>query len=110
MPLGREIRARLRPAVGEGVRPDLARLPPAAQLARIPAVALFVKVFVANSNKVLVGRTIPQLVSGPSNGVAAHYPHVYMAHLRRKIEHDPRSPRHLTTDPGVGYRFVVEEL
>ena len=30
---------------------------------------------------------------------------VYVAQLRRKLETDPASPRHLRTEPGVGYWF-----
>jgi two-component system KDP operon response regulator KdpE len=28
-----------------------------------------------------------------------------MARLRRKLEADPAHPRHLLTEPGMGYRF-----
>jgi two-component system KDP operon response regulator KdpE len=35
----------------------------------------------------------------------AHYLRQYMAQLRRKLEDDPAHPRHLVTEPGVGYRF-----
>jgi two-component system KDP operon response regulator KdpE len=31
-----------------------------------------------------------------------------MAHLRHKIEAEPARPRYLLTEPGVGYRLVVE--
>jgi two-component system KDP operon response regulator KdpE len=30
---------------------------------------------------------------------------VHMANLRRKLESDPARPRHLQTEPGMGYRF-----
>jgi two-component system KDP operon response regulator KdpE len=30
---------------------------------------------------------------------------VYLARLRRKLEPDPSRPRHLVTEPGMGYRF-----
>ena len=30
---------------------------------------------------------------------------VYIAQLRRKLEPDPSRPRHLLTEPGMGYRF-----
>jgi two-component system, OmpR family, KDP operon response regulator KdpE len=30
----------------------------------------------------------------------------HVANLRRKIEPEPSNPRYVTTDPGIGYRFV----
>jgi two-component system KDP operon response regulator KdpE len=30
---------------------------------------------------------------------------VYMSQLRGKLERDPSHPRHIITEPGVGYRF-----
>ena len=35
-----------------------------------------------------------------------HYLRVYIAQLRRKLEADPAHPRHLLTEPGVGYRLA----
>lgn len=37
-----------------------------------------------------------------------HYLRVYMAQLRRKLELDPAQPRHLITEPGVGYKLKLE--
>ena len=56
------------------------------------------------------GRLVPHHealteVWGPSNVSDAHYLRVYMANLRRKLEDDPANPRHLVTEPGVGYRL-----
>ncbi|MCK6398927.1 response regulator [Thauera aminoaromatica] len=47
---------------------------------------------------------------GPNHVEHAHYLRVYMAGLRRKLEPDPRLPVHLLTEPGVGYRLVLEAL
>jgi two-component system KDP operon response regulator KdpE len=33
------------------------------------------------------------------------YLRIYMQQLRRKLEPDPSRPRHLLTEPGMGYRF-----
>jgi two-component system, OmpR family, KDP operon response regulator KdpE len=35
---------------------------------------------------------------------------VYIASLRRKLERDPRLPRHIITEYGVGYRLVAETI
>lgn len=45
-------------------------------------------------------------VWGPAYQKEANYLRVYMAQLRRKLETDPGNPRHLLTEPGVGYRFM----
>jgi two-component system KDP operon response regulator KdpE len=45
-------------------------------------------------------------VWGPAYQKEANYLRVYMAQLRRKLEADPANPRHLLTEPGVGYRFM----
>ena len=44
-------------------------------------------------------------VWGPGYQNEAHYLRVYVANLRRKLEPDPSKPRHLLTEPGIGYRF-----
>lgn len=47
-----------------------------------------------------------QAVWGPSYHRETNYLRVYLAQLRRKLETEPGRPRHLITEPGVGYRFV----
>jgi len=56
------------------------------------------------------GRLVPQPqllrdVWGPGYERESHYLRVYMAQLRRKLEVDPSHPRHLITEPGLGYRL-----
>jgi two-component system KDP operon response regulator KdpE len=64
-----------------------------------------IKVFVAETDRVLTYKTLLKQVWGPAYGKEEHYLHVYVANLRKKLEADPRNPRHLVTEPGVGYRF-----
>jgi two-component system KDP operon response regulator KdpE len=64
------------------------------------------KALVKHRDRVLTDRMLLQQVWGPEYGSEAHYLHVYMARLRRKIEPDPQQPRHIITEPGVGYRLV----
>ncbi|MET0522149.1 MAG: response regulator [Jiangellaceae bacterium] len=63
------------------------------------------EVLVRNTGK-LVGQ--PQLLRelwGPGYETQTNYLRVYIAQLRRKLETDPSRPRHLLTEPGLGYRF-----
>jgi len=56
----------------------------------------------------LVGqRQLLQEVWGPAYEKETNYLRVYMANLRRKLESDPSRPRHLITEPGMGYRFIT---
>ena len=58
-----------------------------------------------NAGRVLTQRQILEEVWGRGHAAQTHYVRVYMAQLRRKIEHDPARPRFLVTEPGVGYRL-----
>ncbi len=64
------------------------------------------RVLAQNEGKLLTHRMLLREVWGPSYQVEAHYLHVYVSHLRRKIEPDPQSPRYLLTEAGAGYRLV----
>jgi two-component system, OmpR family, KDP operon response regulator KdpE len=46
-------------------------------------------------------------VWGPSYSRETNYLRVYVGGLRKKLEDDPSAPRHLITEPGMGYRFEV---
>lgn len=64
------------------------------------------RVLAQNQGKLLTHRMLLREVWGPAYQVEAHYLHVYVSHLRKKIEPDPSSPRYLLTEPGAGYRLV----
>ncbi len=61
---------------------------------------------IAHPHSVLTHRQLLKAVWGPGHAEDAHYVRVYMAQLRKKIEDDAAQPRHLLTEPAVGYRFV----
>ena len=65
------------------------------------------RLLASNPGKLLTHRTILREVWGPAYGGESNYLHVYVSQLRRKIEPDPSSPRHLLTEPGAGYRLVL---
>jgi two-component system KDP operon response regulator KdpE len=64
------------------------------------------EVLVRNEGKLVSRRQLLQEVWGPAYERETNYLRVYMAQLRRKLEPDPAHPRHLLTEPGMGYRFV----
>lgn len=45
-------------------------------------------------------------VWGPGFQQNTNYLRFHMARLRRKLEDDPARPRHLVTEPGMGYRYL----
>lgn len=64
---------------------------------------------VTNHDKVLTHRQILRELWGPKAENQTHYLRVFMMRLRRKLEDDLAAPRHLLTEPGVGYRLVTEK-
>jgi two-component system, OmpR family, KDP operon response regulator KdpE len=59
-----------------------------------------------NEGKLMTHPTILREVWGPAYAEESNYLHVYISHLRRKIEPDPARPRYILNQPGVGYRLV----
>jgi DNA-binding response OmpR family regulator len=58
-----------------------------------------------NAGRVLTYEQILDRVWGWEYRDNTDYIHVYLSHLRRKIEKDPKNPRYLITEHGIGYRF-----
>jgi two-component system KDP operon response regulator KdpE len=61
---------------------------------------------IQNAGRVLTYNQILDQVWGQDYRDSPDYVHVYLSHLRRKIEEDSRNPRYLLTEHGVGYRFA----
>ncbi|AUY51279.1 response regulator [Streptomyces sp. CB01881] len=59
----------------------------------------------AAPGRLVPGRQILREVWGPAQEGHGNYLRVYLAGLRRKLERDPGRPRHLITEPGIGYRY-----
>ena len=64
------------------------------------------EVLVRNAGRLVTQRDLLAQVWGHGFEEQGNYLRVYMAQLRRKLEPEPSRPRHLVTEPGVGYRFV----
>jgi two-component system, OmpR family, KDP operon response regulator KdpE len=67
------------------------------------------QVFIRHPGKVLTQRQLLNEVWGPNHTEQAQYLRVYIAQLRRKLERNAARPKHLQTEPGVGYRLLTDE-
>lgn len=57
------------------------------------------------AGKVMTHRQLLTAVWGPAHAHDVAYLRVFIGQLRQKLESDPASPRLITTEPGVGYRY-----
>jgi two-component system KDP operon response regulator KdpE len=78
---------------------------PAGPVRLTPTEWHLLEVLVRHEGKLVSQRELLQEVWGPQYETETNYLRVYMAQLRRKLEPDPARPRHLITEPGIGYRF-----
>jgi two-component system KDP operon response regulator KdpE len=64
---------------------------------------------VIHAGKVLTHRHLLHEVWGGEESGDVQYLRVFIRQLRQKLEADPERPRHIMTEPGVGYRLTVQE-
>jgi two-component system KDP operon response regulator KdpE len=65
-----------------------------------------IKNLALNAGKVLTHKQLLRACWGPAAENDTHYLRVFIGQLRRKIEADPARPKHIITEPGVGYRLL----
>ncbi len=63
---------------------------------------------VRNAGRVVTHQQLLKEGWGPRYATQTQYLHVYMGHLRAKLETEPARPKLLLTEPGVGYRLAAE--
>jgi two-component system, OmpR family, KDP operon response regulator KdpE len=56
--------------------------------------------------RVLTHRQLLTAIWGPAHADDLPYLRVLVGQLRQRIEDEPTSPKHILTEPGVGYRFM----
>jgi two-component system KDP operon response regulator KdpE len=78
--------------------------PPAVHLT--PTEWRLLAVLLRTPERLVTGRELLTEVWGSQYVTHTNYLRIYLAGLRRKLEPDPSAPRHLVTEPGLGYRFV----
>ncbi|OGT98739.1 MAG: DNA-binding response regulator [Geobacteraceae bacterium GWC2_48_7] len=63
------------------------------------------RLLILHAGKVLTHRQILKRIWGVAHQEQPQVLRVTISNLRKKIERDPSRPRHITTEPGVGYRL-----
>jgi two-component system, OmpR family, KDP operon response regulator KdpE len=58
-----------------------------------------------NPGRMLTHQSLLNKVWGNEYTDDVEYLRVYISQLRKKLEQDPKHPRHILSEPGVGYRF-----
>ena len=97
---------RRRPTPSPSTSPPSASPRPAGDVRLTPTEWHLLEVLVRHPGKLVTGTPAAAARSGaPATSTETNYLRVYMAQLRRKLEPDPSRPRHLITEPGIGYRF-----
>jgi two-component system KDP operon response regulator KdpE len=67
-----------------------------------------VELLVRNPDRLVTRDTILRTVWGDGFDDDTGYLRVHIASIRRKLEPDPAHPRHIRTEPRMGYRFVPD--
>ena len=63
---------------------------------------------VTHPGKLLTHRWLLSTVWGPGYLRETHYVRIYVRALRGKLGEDPSRPRFIVTEPGLGYRWMLE--
>ncbi|MET0155453.1 MAG: response regulator transcription factor [Rickettsiales bacterium] len=61
--------------------------------------------FMVNRGKMITHRQLLKDVWGPAHSEDMQYLRVYVSQLREKIEINPKEPKYVVTEPGIGYRM-----
>ena len=61
-----------------------------------------------NPGKLMTHRLLLQKVWGPGYGTESNYLRLYVRQIRQKLHDDPARPKWITTEPGLGYRWLQE--
>jgi two-component system KDP operon response regulator KdpE len=79
------------------------------EVALTPTEYDLLKLLIRHAGKVITHNQILRQVWGQAYADQSHLVRVNISNLRHKIEADPTQPQFIVTEPGVGYRFRVEE-
>lgn len=61
-----------------------------------------------NAGRIVTHRQILREVWGPAHEDDVHYLRIYIGHLRQKLGDDSANPTYIESEPGVGYRLILD--
>lgn len=61
-----------------------------------------------NAGRIVTHRQILREVWGPAHEDDVHYLRIYIGHLRSKLGDDSANPTYIESEPGVGYRLILD--
>jgi two-component system KDP operon response regulator KdpE len=62
-----------------------------------------------NAGRIVTHRQILREVWGPAHEDDVHYLRIYIGHLRSKLGDDSANPTYIESEPGVGYRLILDD-
>lgn len=62
-----------------------------------------------NAGRIVTHRQILREVWGPTHENDVHYLRIYIGHLRQKLGDDSANPTFIESEPGVGYRLILDD-
>ncbi|CAH0229687.1 response regulator transcription factor [Plantibacter sp. VKM Ac-2885] len=65
------------------------------------------ELLIRNAGKLVTRQMLLTEIWGPTHVTDTGYLRLYIAQLRKKLEPEPATPRHLLTEAGMGYRFQL---
>lgn len=78
------------------------------QIRLTPTEWRFLELLLRHEGRLVTRQQLLRDIWGSEPATDTGYLRLYLSQLRRKLEPDPAHPRHLVTEPGMGYRFVRE--
>ncbi|WP_296137958.1 response regulator transcription factor [uncultured Tessaracoccus sp.] len=64
-----------------------------------------IEILIRNAGRLVTRQTLLTRIWGSEHVEDTGYLRLYISQLRKKLESDPANPRHILTEPGMGYRL-----
>lgn len=68
------------------------------------------RVLLLASGKIVTQSQLLKDIWGPTHTTDTHYLRILIGRLRQKLGDDPTEQRYIQTEPGVGYRFLLDDI